>query len=283
MTLHRHWPTRLAYVVFAAGAALALPVHAAAPSAKDRAIAASVMAKGELEAGNFTKAAALYHEAYKMDPSEPGYLFSAARAEDKGNDLPPAERDYAAFLKLAPPKHEKYPSAQTYLLEVRSRVAQALQQQVQAMKAKEEAAKAAPTAAPTAVPAPSKPAVLPGPASAPALVAEVHPANWPAWSALAGGVALLGSGLGLYLAQGEARQELDTALTSTDAQGRFTGIAYDDYAARRGTLNARYTTAAALAGVGAVATGVGAWLLVRSPGKVAVVPSAGGVIFARRF
>ena len=156
--------------------ALCRPAVADSPDAAKQAMAASILAKSELDAGHFAKAAELYHQAFKVFPGEPGYLFSAARAEDKGEVLPAAERDYQEFLKIASPKHEKYEAAQNYLISVRGRIAQGLRQQMDEMKAKQAAKDAATLVAAMPTTAEPKASIV---QVAPSAIAQVPaPAAW---------------------------------------------------------------------------------------------------------
>ncbi|MBM4345994.1 MAG: hypothetical protein FJ100_21685 [Deltaproteobacteria bacterium] len=222
------------------------------------------MAKGELDAGRFAKAAELYHQAYAIDASEPGYLFSAARAADKGEDLPAAERDYTAFLKVAPPKHEKYEAAQNYLLDVRSRIARALQKQVQEMKAKQEAAKAAAADG-------AKPATAPPPTvetkPPPVVVKPAPPApTWQRPAAYAAvGLGLVGVGLGA------------TMVATGNSDGAEAAKRGDVAAAR--SADGKVTAGAVALGVGAAVAAAGGWLWWSAPEApaVAVAPLAGGM------
>lgn len=269
MASNPRWPTRLATALCLAVVAWAAPTTAQTPSVKDRAAAASIMAKGELDAGRFAKAAELYHQAYTIDPSEPGYLFSAARAEDKANDLTAAERDYTAFLKAAPPKHEKYEAAQNYLLEVRSRIAQVLHKQVQEMKAKEEAAK---TAAASEPPKPAATVAVPVQPAPPPGVAKPAPQPTDSWKRPVGyaavGLGVLGIGLG-------------AALISSGSSDGKAAVDAGDVAAGR-SANGTVMTGAVALGVGAAVAAVGGWLWWTAPDTtaVAVSPLPGGAQFS---
>ena len=289
---------------------IVVPASACAQGAdgEKRAMASSVLARGELDAGNFDKAAELYHSAFKLHAAEPGYLYSAARAEEKGGDLVGAERDYQLFLKVAPPKHEKYEAAKNNLLQVRSQVAVGLQKQLDAMKtaaaaqAVTPAAGAAPSAAAQPVPAAPPPAAAPVPAAAPAKShAVATPAAAPpavkaeagaapgAWKRTAGygalGIGAVGVGLGAWMmSSGNAAGE--KAVDGAKAAGL-------DEAARSKLLqdardaDAQIGTGTVALGVGAGLAAVGGWLWWTAPqaATVAVVPTPHGVraVVALRF
>ncbi len=267
------WLTRIPLVTCLCALWLALTATAQTPSVKDRAAAASIMAKGELDAGRFAKAAELYHQAFAIDPAEPGYLFSAARAADKGGDLPAAERDYTAFLKSAPPKHEKYESAQNYLLDVRSRIAQALYLQVQEMKAKEEAAKAQAAADPAKMSAAATPAAKP--VTSPVVTKPAPPGD--TWKKPTGyaalGLGVVGIGLGAAL------------IVSGNSDGK-TAAATGDVDAGR-SANGKVMTGGVALGVGAAVAAVGGWLWWTAPAStvVAASPLPGGaqLVFSAQF
>lgn len=84
------------------------------------AAALAVRAAAAYEAGKMVEAAEMYQEAFRNDPSEPNYLYGAARAEHSGRDLVKAERDYAAFIALATADASRVQKAKGYLAEVQA-------------------------------------------------------------------------------------------------------------------------------------------------------------------
>ncbi len=81
--------------------AASTPAFAKVTKAQRReAIAASILASVKLKDGDFKAAAVLYDGAYRVDPSETGYLYSAARARHKGGLFEGAEKNYIAYLAL---------------------------------------------------------------------------------------------------------------------------------------------------------------------------------------
>lgn len=140
---------RIALVLGLFGVSLGAPsVADAAKKTVDprAAIAASILAKSEMGAGNFGKAAALYDQAYRLDPKTLGYLYSAARAKQKEKRYDDAEKDFVAFLKLrAKAPKVLVERANKHLLEIRRLKGEDLRQRLdeaeKARKAAEEALK----------------------------------------------------------------------------------------------------------------------------------------------
>lgn len=203
------------------------------------------------KAGNYALAARVWADALALAPEKTGWMLRLARAEHLAGNKDAALAGYDKYLALPA---EQAPD--------------------QADAARWRAELAPKSFADVPVPKDAPPPVV--------VAAPATPARWPGWTALAGGVALLGGGAGLYLAQGDARAALDQQVADKQA-GKVAGIDYQSYQAKRAELNGAYRNAAILAGAGAVAAGVGAWLLVRSPGKVAVVPVGDGFQVAVRF
>ncbi len=143
--------TRILAVVAALGIALAtapMPAAAATPKAQqEEAAALSRLAAKRAESGEFAKAAEMFHEAYRIDAGYPGYLYSAARAEEKAGMLAEAERDYTKFIDVAPKGHPKLGDAAKNLNHVRSLRSTAVTAAEAAKKAASEKAAAESAAA----------------------------------------------------------------------------------------------------------------------------------------
>jgi tetratricopeptide (TPR) repeat protein len=90
-----------------------------ASAARARATAVSKSASAAHAAGNYAEAADLYHSAFSLDPNEPLYLYSAARAEQAGKLFDKAIRDFKAFLGLVADNHPKVNDAARYLQRTR--------------------------------------------------------------------------------------------------------------------------------------------------------------------
>lgn len=196
-----------------------------------------------LDGGDARLAAQLYHDAHEAVPDRHAWLFKAAVAEQAAGDLTAAERDYAAYLERAPEGSEDRKQASIRLDALR------------------------------------KPPV-PIPVAAVTAASPEEPSRWPAWTAIAAGVGLVGGGIGLYLAQGDERKALDAQLAQTQGD-KVSGVDYQTYDQQRTSLNASYRNAALLGGVGLASVGVGVWWLGRSPARVSVGP--GNASIAWRF
>ena len=109
-------------------------------------------------------------------------------------------------------------------------------------------------------------------------------ANLTGWLVTGAGVAVGLGGLGVWLASRSDRSAYDT-LNQPSAGGKITTLSYDDAKARADSLRTRETTAAMLGGVGLVAAGIGAWLTLSGPAKIAMTPgpTAAGAGLAWRF
>ena len=244
-----------------------------------RADAKAVEAEKAARTGDLRLAAQLYHDAFTLAPLRFDWLFKAAVAEQMAGDLAAAARDYDAYLQGAPAAAEDRNQARVRLDGLRG----------PAVKRAIVHANPQPKAVATSQPGPT---VAPRPREKPALTVEKpslilakqgeNATRWLGWSLIGGGVGLLAGGAGLYFAQGSDRKALDDAMAQED-NGKIVGIGYDAYFRKREDLNAAYRNAAILGGVGAVAVGVGAWWLVRTPVRVSPGPGAAGVSLAWGF
>lgn len=84
------------------------------------AVAIARKAVAAYEAGEHNRSADLYHEAYKADPTTPGYLYSAARAEQIARQYPKAAATYQRFLALPDTPADMAEKARLYLAECHS-------------------------------------------------------------------------------------------------------------------------------------------------------------------
>lgn len=118
----RGWRSRLlrkAAATAAAGCLCLAPLTAAAANPK-AAVAIARKAVAAYEAGEHNRSASLYHEAFKADPGTPGYLYSAARAEQIARQYRKAAATYERFLALPDVDPEMVEKARSYLKECRS-------------------------------------------------------------------------------------------------------------------------------------------------------------------
>jgi len=220
-----------------------------------------------LQSGDAKLAAQLYHDAYDAVPARLDWLFKAAVAEQAGHDDAAARLDFSQYLQSAPAGAEFRKQAEVRL--------ESLSQPAPAQVPEKPVAVTQPNKPkPVVVAQGDKPARV-QPIVQPVVKLEASPpSKWSAWAVLAGGAGLLAGGLGVYLAQGSERDRLDAAMQPKDTAGHYTGLAYDEFTRRRESLNTNYAISATLAGTGVVAAGVGTWLLLRQPGKVAIGPDS---------
>lgn len=262
-------PTSLVVLIVATALiGAATDAIAAVPTAqKTEAAALSTVAMKKAGDGQFKVAAAMFQEAFALDPETFGYLYSAARAAHKGKDWAAAERDYQAFIDKAPGDHDFMSSARRHLDSVRA-----------ARKA-ESAAKPAPaTPAPSATPeqVPAQPATS---------VAAAAPAG-DGWKKTAGIGALAGGGL---LAIGGVvvlvMRAGDTDELSADLDAGT--VSKDDAQRRLASIESQGPIGYALIGAGVAAAGLGAWWLMGSSASTSsalhVDPVGKRVVFAVRF
>ncbi len=233
-----------------------MPAWAAPPrkkSGKDEAAAISQVAARKHDAGDFPLCASLYHQAWRADPLFLGFLFSAARCEQKAGDLESAERDYKQFLNLSPDDEALNDKARAFLAEIAE-----ARKQLDAQKKAEEAQKKAEEKPP------EPPVVLVKPL-------PPEPSHVLAWTTTLSGGALVLAG-GALLASGfSQRGDLEDQLARKDGKGLITDMtpeqAHDAESKYRWRLGLGAT--AAVLGVAAVGTGV--WLFGRAQ-QVTLVP-----------
>jgi len=241
---------------------LALPAADAAFVAKiqphlrdlaDRRADAKAESAGKAEtAGHFALAAQLWADAVAARPDKPAWRLRHARALHLAGDKAAALAGYDKYLALPADQAPGQPDAARWRAELAPRTFD----EVPAAKD-------------------SAPLVVATPADA--------PSQLPGLALLAGGLALAAGGAGLYVAtRGDV--EAYNKLVATDASGKVGGTSLTEANAERDRLNGRIYASWGMAGGGAVAAGVGAWLLVRAPkGPVAVAPVGSGVVVAVRF
>ncbi len=260
----RSWSSRL---VAAACIALVIwPAMATAKPAKTRpsknraaqeqAAALSQVAAAKNEAGDFKLCAEFYHQAYRTDPTFLGYLFSAARCEQKAGDLDAAERDFRQFLARAPKEDELVAKASAYLDEI---------------LAERQKARPVDKQAPADKPAPVEPPAAVTPVQAPS---QTPPSsgNGLGWAVLGGGAALAAVGAYLVADGLAARAALEDDLALPQG-GIITKLSPSEARDRESSYRTRLGLGGGLVGLGVAALGAGVWLLVRTPSDVAVAPA----------
>ncbi len=244
--------------------------HAASLDKAEKAAAFSIIARDKAREKNFKACAEFYHQAAALDPSQGGYLYSAARCEQKSQQYAAAAKNYRRFLKGADESSGLAAKARSHLaecqraLEKRRAHQAALRlaaQRAAARKAAAQAAKARGKGAGSGV------GVNKGAAA---------PTNVTAWSTIGGGVVLAGVGGWLLVSAAGIISDLEPKLRP-GAGGTIDGISYDDATAEQSRANVRQGTGIALIAAGVVAGGVGAWMLLDSPKRrVTLVPTGRG-------
>ena len=247
---------------------LALPgIEAAARSKIDEHLADLRLRRSEAyaddaaqaeKAANFALAVRLWGEALQIQP-RPAWLLRRARAEHLAGNAEAATKGYDRYLELATETAPERADALRWRAEL------------------QPSAPAAPKALGTTAPS------LPSEAGATAYQRlETAPDRTLAWILTGGGAAVGLAGAGLYLAT-LSDQAAHEASLEARTDGKFSGTAYEDAKASADAINGRVRLAWAVGGAGAVAAGVGAWMLLKTPGKVAVAPVPGGAIVAWRW
>lgn len=84
----------------------------------NEAAAVSMVAAQKAKVGEYKLCRDLFRQAYQLDPSYLGYLYSAGRCAQKANDLDAAEHDYRAFLARATAGHALRDRATGHLDEI---------------------------------------------------------------------------------------------------------------------------------------------------------------------
>lgn len=204
-------------------------------------------------------AAGLYLDTFKLAPKQFELLFKAAVAEQLANDLTSSERHLRAYLQQAPADAPDRNQAQARLDSL-VRKSQPLPEKVP-----EKIPEKQPTVTPE-IP-PSDPIQAPIDA-VPTVTTPVEPEKprWVGWALVGGGAALAIVGLSLYAATTSDIAAYKSS-TTTGTGGQITKISQEEAAKQASSINARVGTGWALAGVGAVAAGVGAWWLLTTPEK----------------
>ncbi len=282
---------RRQFIALATAAALALMAPCtvlaqAQPQAltdAERAAAFSQIAKEEAKKQNYTHCAELYRKAFDIDPATLGYLYSAARCEQKAEQYEAAMRHYDTFLLRAPPddalrsKAEGYRAECETALEAQRRKAQELEQkrkaeQLREAKRAEEARKQREAAQAAAA----------GPQVKGKPVTSVVSHSVPAWRrpvgwiSVAVGVAAVGAGA-FFVQDGRSTlDKLDSDLKlakDSSADGIIRSLSRDVAESRERDGNRSVGIGGAMLGAGLVSGGLGVWMLFSGSSKrIAVQP-----------
>ena len=227
------------------GSAHAQPAPGHAPVAEDAAMAVLKLARHHYQAGEYAKAAGLFHQAWQIDP-KPAFLFNAARAEQRAFQHKKAIADFDKLLQLPGLDAEVAKRSRTHRKECAELLAR-------------DQARATPGEAMKGQGTPIVP---------PAMIAQNETggaANWPVYAGL-GGAALLGAGAAVLWAMAAGdRQALQDQLNERDASGKTVGTTRADALAQSDDISTLEVAAASVAGVALVSAGVGVWLWLRQP------------------
>ena len=224
---------------------------------------ALALAKHHYQNKQYKEAAKLFHQAYKLHPL-PGFLFNAARSEQRAFQLDAAEEHYREVLTLKDVDAETRKRAEFHLgevKEIRKRLAQERKQAEDAAEKRRKAASAARRAEEADKQAEAKKAAEEGTAKG----ASAAPGS--GWKGPVGfataGVGAVALGLGVYLALDASSQNdaLNAKLEQTDGSGKITGISKTEYKAEVDAINATNTNSRIAMGAGLVALSASAWML----------------------
>ncbi len=284
---------RLASLLALALLLCAAPGWAADAVAKqEEAAALSVVAKSKADAGDFAIAAELYQQAFRSDPAELGYLYSAARCWHKAVRWVEAEAAYDDFLKRASADHPQRGKALQFVEEVRKAKhddaarAKALDElkQEQARLAEERAKLQAQQLQATQAEAARKQAEQDLAAKL-AAQGDGKGGSLRSVGLVAAGAGVVLAGVGAWLLYGglDAADQLQADLERKDGSGKIFGIRRDEAIDMRSEAVRDQVLGGALVAVGALAGGVGGWLALDSGGKARVAVSVDGVALALKF
>jgi len=258
-----------------------LPLAAtAAPTNKaDEAAALSVVAASKAKSGAYAMCADLYVQAYRLDPSYLGYLYSAARCWQKAKRIDDAERGYRAFLKRAPKEHPLHSRARSHLDEI---IENRGKTPVNTGKDKTDGAgnSAAGTTKPT------KPG---GTTITKPLVPPDKPMSGTAmagWGAVIGGGLIGVTGIVLTLLNESDRAQLKQDLTPKSGFALIHDESHASAQERADDVNGRGIVAFSLTGIGIVAAVTGAYLVWSDDDKrtqASIVPTGRGALLRVAF
>ena len=228
--------------------------------------------------GKYDAAATTYSEAFELDSTRHAWLARAGRSLHLAGRRDDAGAAYRKFLKGAPKEAPDRAEVEGWLRELGGSAGAAAAPQGGVPSPGGAAAPAAGAAPGAAFADPTVTATAAAPGT-PLL----------AWIALGGGAALTAGGAVLFLgAQSDAdalQAELDAS--KHDVSGKAViALDYDHIRDRNDAIAQSKTIGAAVAGVGVVSMGVGAWLALTAPkAQVAFAPAPdlGGVRMAWRF
>ncbi len=259
-------------------------------------MAALALAKHHYAKKEYKVAAQRFHDAYKIHPL-PGFLFNAARSEQRAFLLGAAETHYREVLTLDGVDARTRKRTEVHLGEVEetrkrlgeeaARAAEAQRKKDAAASEKERisAAKAASVKNAPASTMANKGATVGGGGAA--VAAWKTPV---AFGATGVGVVVLGVGAYLLKVAADDSAKVEEDLQRKDDSGKIVGISNDEYNAAKQDIEGQQTIAIATMATGALAAGVGAYLLMSRPASIGaasrswhVTPTGRGLLVSWRF
>lgn len=245
----RNFGMLMVLTVFFSGPSLAIAKKPIPPAKEAAAI--SVVARSKSDSGDYAMCADLYHQAYALDPGFIGYLYSAARCEQKAELLDRAEKHYRVFLQRSPEDTSLAKRAKKHLIALME-----LRKQTP-MQSSPPLSKNSSLAAPSPEPG------------------GVNSTSFRGWSLLSGGVlASVGGGYLLKLG-GDKKNQLKDQL-SNRSQGYIVGITLANAQEDERAYRLNYVAGGLLIGAGVAAVVSGVWWLKGAPYELSVAPSRGG-------
>jgi len=253
--------------------------HGQALGASDQAAAISQAAMARYKEKNFKLCAELYLQAFRLDTRVVGYLYGAARCQQKDGQLLQAEHSYEQVAKAATNDFSLAERAKTRWYQLRTaRLAREEQARkaaaAKAAREKAAAAKAAKVAAAKAAAAKAAREKAARQAELDRRRAAAATSNVKALLAGGLGVVALASG-GWLLMDGLARgDELESDLAKLGPSGKIAGVNHETAVERQAGANLRTGVGTGLLIAGAAAVGTGVYLLLAAPEPAAAKPAA---------
>ena len=211
--------------------------------------------------------ASLYLDAWHLAPARLQWLFLAAVAEQNAGELAKAKAQLQEYLSKAPADARERVQAEARLEAIARKLDPAVVSKPQEPQKSPVIQKDAPlrTSGPT-------PLIV---ANAPSAPTD----RTLAWTTTGTGAVMAVSGLGLFAVTLSTLNQFNK--DTTPVAGRILTMTHTQAQDRAASINTRMGISAALGGLGLVGVGVGTWMLVRTPARIALSPN--GVDIAVQF
>jgi len=220
--------------------------------------------------GDKRLAAQLWQDAFALNPQRVDWLVRAGRLQEDVGDKDAAIATYRRYIQDAPATASDQAEAHARL----------------AILAPAVTGPAPGAAPPAAKPALEETAVHPVPVVEQSAVPSQEGASLRklgGWASLGAGGVLTVTGIVFYALAAQDDSALQSALARRDAQGHITGVSLAEARTRQDKIDTGKTTGVILGGVGVAAMGLGAWLWLGEPAKVAVLPTWNGANLTMRW